>query len=559
MAREGGDGLPSTNPKPILMKKLDKLMLRNFMGPYVVTFFIALFVLVLQTLWVYIDEIAGKGIGIFILVELIAYMSVSMFPLALPLAVLISSVMVLGDLAEHYELSSFKSAGISLWRVMQPLFFASVGVALFSIFCANNLIPVSNLKFRSRLYDIREQKPALNLEAGVFNDDFKGYSLFIGEKGSDNRHIKDIIVIDHTKASSGQMLELLANEGEMFVTDDKRNFVLRLSDGWQYQEPKSIAKDEKHPFIRVSFKSWEKVFDLSEFELSRTDENLFRSHETMLNTRQLIQAIDSVNGSIDKRILRFGENAGEHFTPIRREMKKRRKPKKQIEEPRQKEAPQKETEKTKSERQTTPPDTLRKTVPSLTGGRPQIMPRRPAKTKASRGKVPKQIRLDQLDSLHSIIETFPPNTRTDLIRRAKTTARSILAQTESALRSIELKKEARTKYLFQLHSKYSLAAACILFLFIGAPMGAIVRKGGFGYPMLISIVFFMVFMILTILGKNIAERGVIDPALAAWLPNLVLFPIGLLLTYQAMNGYKTIVSSKLLRWWYKVRGIQSEN
>ncbi len=536
------------------MKKLDKLMLRNFMGPYVVTFFIALFVLVLQTLWVYIDEIAGKGIGIFILVELIAYMSVSMFPLALPLAVLISSVMVLGDLAEHYELSSFKSAGISLWRVMQPLFFASVGVALFSIFCANNLIPVSNLKFRSRLYDIREQKPALNLEAGVFNDDFKGYSLFIGKKESDNRHIKDIIVIDHTKASSGQMLELLANEGEMFVTDDKRNFVLRLSNGWQYQEPKSIAKDEKHPFIRVSFKSWEKVFDLSEFELSRTDENLFRSHETMLNSRQLIQAIDSVNSSIDKRILRFDENVGEHFSPIRREMKKLRKPKRQIKAPKQK-----EIKDPGNGQQATPPDTLRKTIPSLTGGRPQIMPRRPAKAKSSRGKVPKQIKLDQLDSLHSIIETFPPNTRTDLIRRAKTTARSILAQTDSALRSIELKKEARTKYIFQLHSKYSLAIACILFLFIGAPMGAIVRKGGFGYPMLISIVFFMVFMILTILGKNIAERGVIDPALAAWLPNLVLFPIGLLLTYQAMNGYKSVVSSKFLRWWYKIRGIQFEN
>ncbi len=533
------------------MKKLDKLMLRNFVGPYVVTFFIALFVLVLQTLWVYIDEIAGKGVGFFILVELIAYMSVSMFPLALPLAVLISSVMVLGDLAEHYELSSFKSAGISLWRVMQPLFFASMGVALFSIFCANNLIPVSNLKFRSRLYDIREQKPALNLEAGVFNDDFKGYSLFIGKKNSDNRHIKNIIVIDQTKASSGQIQELLADEGEMFVTEDKRNFVLRLTNGWQYQEPKSIAKDEKHPFIRVSFKTWEKVFDLSEFELSRTDENLFRSHETMLNTRQLLQAIDSVDTGIDKRILRFKENASGHFTPLRKELKKKRKPKKQKEQPKKKETNHDSSGATPTNKE------VRKTIPSPPGKRPQIIPRQASRTNRS-GKIPVQIQLDRLDSLNSILQTFPPAFRKDLIRRSKTIIRSIVAQTDSALRSIELKKEARNKYIFQLHSKYSLAMACILFLFIGAPMGAIVRKGGFGYPMLISIVFFMIFMILTILGKNIAERGIIDPALAAWLPNLVLFPIGLLLTYQAMNGYKSIVSTKLLFLWLKIRGIQFE-
>ncbi len=527
------------------MKILDKMMLKAFAGPYVVTFFIALFVLVMQTLWVYLDVIAGKGVGMLVMTELVGYMSVSMFPLALPIAVLISSVMVLGNMAERYELSSFKSAGVSLWRVMQPLFGASLAIAGFSIFCSNNLIPVSNLKFKSRLYDISEQKPALNLEAGVFNDDFKGYALFIGKKAADNRHIENIVVIDHTKASSGQMLELLARKGEMFVTRDKKHFILRLYDGWQYQEPNSVSKSEKHPFIRVAFKQWEKVFDLSEFELTRTDESLFHS-ETMLNSRQLIQAIDSIDQLSQLRIERFAQNVAEQFTPLRRELKKSgKKPK---------------------SKPTTPstnniPDSLRQRIGIFSPPKTKKQPataNKPRQAKQKRNTALTQSRLNELDSLHSILQTFPRAARKDLLQRAKVVARSIRHQADSAVRSLDLKYEQRIKHIFELNSKYSLAAACILFLFIGAPMGAIVRKGGFGYPMLIAIVFFMIFMIITIFSKNIAENGILNPTIAAWLPNLVLFPVGLLLTYQAMNGYKNIVSTSLIRAWYKLRRLKMD-
>ncbi len=519
------------------MKILDKMMLKSFASPYLATFFIALFVLVMQTLWVYIDAIAGKGVGMLVLTELVGYMSVSMFPLALPIAVLISSVMVLGNMAERYELSSFKSAGVSLWRVMQPLFFASLAIAAFSVFCANNLIPVSNLKFKSRLYDISEQKPALNLEAGIFNDDFKGYSLFIGKKAADNRQIENIVVIDHTKASSGQILELLARKGEMFVTKDKKHFVLRLYDGWQYQEPKSVSKTEKHPFMRVSFKRWEKVFDLSEFELSRTDENLFHS-ETMLNSRQLLEAIDSIDLLSQQRIERFAEAVAEQFTPLRKELKKKRK-----------KTSEKAVEKPDN------PDSLERHINIFTptGKKPLRKPQR------QRKNAPKQTNIQQLSSLNSILETFPKASRKDLLQRAKVVARSTHHQADSAVRSLKLKREQRAKYVFELNSKYSLAFACILFLFIGAPMGAIVRKGGFGYPMLIAIGFFMLFMIITIFSKNIVEKDIIHPVIAAWLPNIILFPISLLLTYQAMNGYKNIISTSLLRLWYNLRRIKLED
>ncbi|MCB0533733.1 MAG: LptF/LptG family permease [Saprospiraceae bacterium] len=163
------------------MKKIDKLLLSSFIGPFIVSFGIALFVLVMQFLWLYIDEIAGKGVSVFILIELIAYLSIATFPMALPIAVLIAGVMVLGNLAERYELSSMKSAGVSLIRIMRSMIIMAAGIAFFSYICSDFLIPIANLKFKSRLYDIRKQKPALTLEKGVFNEDFRQFVIRIGD------------------------------------------------------------------------------------------------------------------------------------------------------------------------------------------------------------------------------------------------------------------------------------------------------------------------------------------------------------------------------------------
>ncbi|RMG87821.1 MAG: YjgP/YjgQ family permease, partial [Bacteroidetes bacterium] len=304
----------------IRLKKADRLLLENFMPPFVVTFFIALFVLVMQTLWVYIDDIAGKGVGFFLMVELLSYMSVSMIPLALPIAVLISSVMVLGNMAERYELSSFKSAGVSLWRVLMPLIATTTAIAGFSFFCSNNLIPVSNLKFKSRLHDIRKQKPTLSLEEGVFNDDFEGYAIRIGKKMPDHRHIKDILLYDHSDAGEGRLLAVTADEGEMYATKDGDFFILHLKNGHQYAEPKPTKKGKdkrpNQPFSRTSFREWYKVFDLDEFEIDRTDESLFKSHHSMLNTRQLRVAIDSIDRAILDRLDKMAISNEKYFYPL---------------------------------------------------------------------------------------------------------------------------------------------------------------------------------------------------------------------------------------------------
>ncbi len=186
-------------------------------------------------IWVYIDDIIGKGAGLLILMEILVYLSMSLIPMALPIAILISSVMVMGNLAERYELSSFKSAGVPLLRIMAPLMVVAGIVAAFSFYCSNYLIPVANLKFKSRLYDIRRQKPTLSLEQGVFNYDFKNYVIHIGDKGEDNKTISDVIIYDHQPINKDRPTLITAKTGEMYTTPDEKFFVMNLFNGTQYQ------------------------------------------------------------------------------------------------------------------------------------------------------------------------------------------------------------------------------------------------------------------------------------------------------------------------------------
>ncbi|MBK8492383.1 MAG: LptF/LptG family permease [Saprospirales bacterium] len=491
----------------IQIKKIDRLLIQGFIPPFIVTFFIALFVLVMQTLWLYIDEIAGKGVGFFLMMELLGYLSVSMIPLALPIAILISSVMVLGNLAERYELSSMKSAGVPLWRIMLPLMVLDFGIATGSFYVANNLIPISNLKFRSRLYDIRKQKPTLNLEEGIFNDDFEGFAIRIGNKGKDQRTIEDVLIINHSGEFEGRVMEIAAKSGEMYVTEDERYFVMQLYDGWQYQE--LDGKEDSYPFLRTHFEEWQKVFDLSEFQINRTDERLFKSHQSMLTVGQLLVAIDSIDLTIEDKMQSIRTNGERYFYFLQ------------------------------------PADS---TVVDSLKAKPRPFQRGPAPID--------QASLDCLDTLSSIMYTFPEKRREEIFSRADTYARSVQGQVQSAAKSIQRKRESRVNHYFEMHSKFSFAVSCVIFLFIGAPMGAIVRKGGFGYPMIISILFFMAFIVLNIFSKNIAERFVIPPVQAAWLPAAVFFPMGLILTYLAMNDYHQTIDlsrfKRILEWFRKI-------
>lgn len=527
------------------MKKIDKLLITSFFGPYLVTFFIALFVLVMQMLWLYIDDIAGKGVGFFLLIELIAYMSVSFFPMALAIAVLISSVMVLGNLAEHYELSSIKSAGVPLWRTVMPLAMVVFGIAVFSFFCSNNIIPVSNLKFKSRLYDIRRQKPALNLEEGTFNDDFQGFSIRIGEKGSDNRKIKNVLIYDQTEASKdGKVTVISAKEGEMYVTPDEKFFVMELRDGMQAYEPEPTNKKagkKNAPFSRTYFTKWSKVFDLSQFELNRTSTDLFKSHHSMLTVSQLGNAIDSIDIEIIDRNQKLHEQISRFFYPIKKEVddKKVERDKILVEARKAKEAATETTQAVDYNQYMNEESLKEKSTKNA---------KRKAANQETKSRILplKQIALTKpLAEYTSIIELFEPRKRIELYDKAKSYSRTVLGQAESAERAADRIRVNRVKHVFEMHTKFSTAMACLIFLFIGAPMGAIIRKGGFGYPLLVSIIFFMIFIVVTIFSKNVAERSVIDARLAAWMNCLVLLPFCFILTYQAMTDKQVFNFSRI--------------
>lgn len=507
------------------MKKLDKLLLTSFVGPFIVSFGIALFVLIMQFLWLYIDEIAGKGVSVFVLFELIAYLSVATFPMALPIAVLIASVMVMGNLAERYELSSMKSAGISLVRIMLPLILVAGGIAYFSYFCSNFLIPIANLQFKSRLYDIRKQKPALTLEAGVFNEDFRQFVIRIGGKEKDGETIADVMIDDQTNYGRLKFNQILADSGQMFTTADKHFFVMNLFDGTQYQEPSPAGQTskQKYPFIRTSFKSWQKVWDLQEFEMTSTDQDRFKNQRSMLTMKQLKYTVDSLNLdiSVSKKNIADDLLSKVRLVPLppKPDSTKKIDP---VLDGRKLPKPASSTRRGLRDLPADPKN-LQLTHPAQQGGESQLF------------SDFKQDSLLAKSEWASFEETFPQNDRPALLRKAADVLRGKNLVMDNKASITEAKRLEMVKSGYELYTKYTFALICLVFIFIGAPMGSIIRKGGFGYPILVTIIFFSVFITLTIACKKFAETGALSPFGAAMVPILVLSPVGAFLTRRAMN------------------------
>lgn len=450
------------------------MLIKAFIPPFILTFFIALFVLVLQFLWKYIDEIVGKGLEFRIIMELIFYLSTSLFIIAMPIGVLVASVMVMGGLAERYELATIKSAGISLARVMRPLIVSGAVIGMLSFITANYVVPVSNLKFKSRLYDIRKQKPMLNIVPGRFIDEFRTTVLRVGEIDKDKNILRDVMIYDHENRKNDNLT--IASWGEMYFTDNQQYMVMRLHDGKQYQEmQKSGGPSDIEPFVRTSFETWEKIFDLSEFAFSQTDEELFKSHETMLSLRQLNTSLDTLHLRYRQQIEQQQDYAA-HFFHFRKPAS----------------------------------DSMGYYIPVNNSYYSEKL-------------------FDNIDHSFVIYE------RGEYYRRAQTAARSMIGHIRSTLQTqlrLELNMNAHIR---EWHQKFSWAFACILFLFIGAPMGAIIRKGGFGWPMLVSIVFFVSYIMLGTIGRNMIGNQTVSPFIGSWLPVLVLLPIGIFLTYKAMT------------------------
>jgi len=411
-----------------VFKKLDKLIVKAFIGPFIATFFITLLVLVMQFFWLYIDDFVGKGIDTNVIFEFIIYQSAVLVPLALPLAILLSSLMTFGNLGESFELVAIKSAGISLLRFMRPLFFVCILLAGVAFAFSNYVIPVANLKSRTLLTDIVWSKPAFDLKEGVFYDKIPNFAIKIGKKEANDSVIQDVIIYEQGNPLQDNFI--IAKSGVMRVTPNKRFLEFNLKDGWRYQERGNYYNTGNTEFIRIGFKEYRKQFDLSTLGFNnRTADSVNKNNERMFSMRQLEKAIDSLKR--ENRLLRD----------------------------------QTEKEMLRQFHFVTFIDTAWKkdSLPDIS----------------------------QLKPVKSFDELLPDSAKTSVNQNIRNIAGSIRMGNESMLNTLKDKERNLRKHKIEWHRKIVLSLACIILFLIGAPLGSIIRKGGLGTPLIFAIIFFM--------------------------------------------------------------------
>ncbi len=476
------------------MKKLDLLLLKSAIGPFIMTFFIALFVLIMQFLWKYIDDLVGKGLETSIVAELIFYASASVVPLALPIAVLLTSIMTFGSLGEHYELVAFKSAGVSLFRIMRPLLFSAIGLTIAAFLFANYLLPRANLKFATLLWSVHKQRPALNIKPGIFYNGIEGYVLRVSDKDEGGKTIKDIIIYDH-KDARGNTRVIMAEKGEMYSTPDERFLVFRLFNGTQYEEPQPTPQKRlDHEFMRTYFSQYEMYMDLSNFDFNKADEGMFKTNQRMLNFAQLVHIADSLK-AVDAQKL-VGKSATQDLPGFMTALR------------------------------TLPPN-------------PVFTPFAAATHNDSTTAV-----AADTATLQSLLFAVPMSAtdRLKLIQNTKSNVQSTKFSLLSRQGDAAGNKKRIMRYMVEANSRVVYSVACLLLFLVGAPLGAIIRRGGLGMPLVVAILFFILFHVLTTIGKKFAEEYALSPFQGMWLSTAVLLPIGAFLTYKAMRD------SALLNW-----------
>jgi len=455
-----------------VFKKLDKLIVKAFVGPFIATFFITLLVLVMQFFWLYIDDFVGKGLGIDIILKFIWYQSAVLIPLALPLAILLSSLMTFGSLGESFELVAIKSAGISLLRFMRPLFIISLFVSGIAFLFSNYIIPVAFLKSRTLLTDIVYAKPAFDLKEGVFYDRINGFAIKIGKKEANDSIIRDVIVYEQGNPVQDNFI--IAKSGVMRVTEDKRYLEFNLKDGWRYEERgENNFNDDNTDYIRLNFKEYKKQFDLSSFQFVQTDDSVNKNSERVYSMRQLNIAIDSLEKENKKARKQFDEEVASSSLKFSRYI-----------------------DSTSNKKLAT--DSLFKVAKNFN----ELIP-----DSATYGV--HQGAISQVNALSSSIAN----------------REIIMKEKEKNLR----------RHKIEWHRKIILSMACMILFLIGAPLGSIIRKGGLGTPLIAAISFFMVFYFSTTVGEKFAKEDTLTPFAGMWLAAFILVPIGIFLTYKAMR------------------------
>ena len=423
----------------------------------------------MQFLWKYIDDLVGKGLEWFVILKLLTYASASLVPLALPLAMLLSSIMTFGNFGEHYELTAMKSAGISLRRIMMPLVILTGLISLSAFYFSNNILPIANLKFGTLLYDITHQKPAIDIKDGIFYNGIDGYSIRITKKENNGSLLKKLIIYDHTQ-KQGNNKVITAESGIMEITPNKDFLILKLFDGRTYEEKKSNTNNNTFSFLRTSFK--EQVFriELTDFNLNKTDEELFKDNYAMLNLAQLNAAIAEMKNEQDRKLNEFKNNFNTVFF-IKRQEK----------------------------------DSL----------------------------APKENFAIKSTDIEKVTAKLTKSQQIQVLESSINMARSAKSQIEGFKENSESNRKYINKHLVEWHRKFTLSFACMVLFFIGAPFGAIIRKGGLGMPLVVTVILFIIFHVLSITGEKFVKEGVFSAPFGMWLASFILLPFGIYITYKA--------------------------
>ena len=467
------------------VKRLDMYMLRNFLSLFVLTLVICVFILLMQFVWLHVRDLVGKGVELSVLAEFFVYAVASVVPLALPLAVLLASLISFGNLGEKVELTAMKAAGISLFRIMRPLVVAILFICLGAFYFSNNILPVSQVKLWTLIFSLRQKSPELDIPEGEFYDGIHGFKIYVRHKDSRRAMLYDMMLYDYSKGFRDATV-MVADSGKIVFSDDKQYLMLHLYSGESFEnlnrkQQRATGTTQNIPYRRETFVHKQILIDFNT-ELNRMDESVLADQHVSKNTMQLIHSIDSVN-TLSK------EKGGEQS---------------------------------------------RQMVDSRFLGRERhSVDDNERIWELATERASQQPGWLQSHNPDSLFATLSNTDKERVLNIALDRARSQRDQIDYNAIVLDDYQRYIRRHEIELHRKFTLAFACLIFFFIGAPLGAIIRKGGLGTPVIISVVMFIIYYIIDNTGYKMAREALWPCWAGMWLSSFVLLPIGIFLTYKA--------------------------
>lgn len=465
------------------MKRLYSYMLQRFLPLFAMTFFICLFIVMMQFLWRSIDDLVGKGLSVDVIAELFFYAALTMVPMALPLAVLLASLMVFGNLGEKFELTAMKASGISLFRIMRPLIIFMSFIAIGAFFFQNNVLPLAQTKMWTLLFSVRQKSPEVEIPEKSFYDAIPNMQLLVDHKDPETGMLYDMLIYDFSRGQENSRV-ILADSGRFNFTEDRTRLFLHLYDGELFENVRDGAMGSSAkrymPFRREHF-SDKQVYFPFDANFNRLDEGGLRSQYIGQNVSQLRQSIDSIGHRVDS----IGNNYANELLAI-------------------------------------PYFGVSPTENRIENGE-YIKVRR------------HEVQMAEPLDIDSLFQSPGPSYAKSYLQQALTKARR--QKQEYVFRSQFLAEQAKLmrRHDIEMQRKFTLSFACIIFFFIGAPLGAIIKKGGLGTPLIISVLLFIFYYIIDNSGYKMARDGKSEVWIGVWLSSMVLLPMGVFFTYKAVG------------------------